>query len=578
MQGKLSSFIHPTPTKHHQSSHTAMIHRQSATVSNATSGSAPSTSTKPEFQCVILPPFHQSSASSYFLSPILINHLSPGKQFPSFALPIDNTPFITYQLKFLERYGFDSVIIVVLTKEDADILSNIIATSASSAASHTNIKVDIQVVSSFQGHADILRQIKSKITSDFFVINGDLITDVSLHGIADIHRIHDSCCTVLLKQDGSSSSSSSSTGSSASASAVGSSANADIFKDLIYPSNVKVQQESNPQTFFGLSKSVSKLSLPYARIALIDRSDVQEPKKSSQKKSSKVKNENPKWKADQDKEPDSVVVNKRLLKSVPRIELCGNLQDVNLYLFRHWVLDLLDEKKELVSIHDDLVPFLIYHQFQDVKKYFPESLLSSGVLTSKQALSQSMSSTRNANQTESIDLIRVYAVVLSNASAYCAKAKDLSSYHRINMDMINLGSQVWEKPQILTPYEGKTALVIGRDCRLGDQISIKNCVIGNKCTIGTRAKLNNCIIMDNVTIGNEVVLQNSIICSDVGIADKCNINDCIITNGTVLRSQGARKKGECIIGQQKGDDSDEDNENSNDSDTGFDTTAFEFPA
>jgi NDP-sugar pyrophosphorylase family protein len=59
--------------------------------------------------------------------------------------------------------------------------------------------VDLQIVDSEIETAEVLRAIKSRITKDFVVISGDLITDVKMYHLADVHRINDATCTILLR-------------------------------------------------------------------------------------------------------------------------------------------------------------------------------------------------------------------------------------------------------------------------------------------------------------------------------------------------------------------------------------------
>lgn len=41
-----------------------------------------------------------------------------------------------------------------------------------------------------------------------------------------------------------------------------------------------------------------------------------------------------------------------------------NLQDAHLYIFKHWVLDVIKEKEKISSIRQDLVPLIIKCQYQ----------------------------------------------------------------------------------------------------------------------------------------------------------------------------------------------------------------------
>ena len=62
-----------------------------------------------------------------------------------------------------------------------------------------SVQVEVCVVDEDLDTADVLRALREKITRDFVVVSGDLITDVFLHHLADVHRINDATCTVLLR-------------------------------------------------------------------------------------------------------------------------------------------------------------------------------------------------------------------------------------------------------------------------------------------------------------------------------------------------------------------------------------------
>ncbi|KAJ1473527.1 nucleotide-diphospho-sugar transferase [Baffinella frigidus] len=108
-------------------------------------------------------------------------------------LPVANRPLVSYQLALLERSGFKEALVATTpaAKEAMDFfLSN---------DYKGDVQVEVCVVDEDMETADVLRCLKDKITRDFVVVSGDLITDVFLHHLADVHRIHDATCTVLLR-------------------------------------------------------------------------------------------------------------------------------------------------------------------------------------------------------------------------------------------------------------------------------------------------------------------------------------------------------------------------------------------
>mmetsp|Transcript_10983 Transcript_10983/g.13293 ORF Transcript_10983/g.13293 Transcript_10983/m.13293 type:complete len:132 (+) Transcript_10983:1282-1677(+) len=81
--------------------------------------------------------------------------------------------------------------------------------------------------------------------------------------------------------------------------------------------------------------------------------------------------------------------------------------------------------------------------------------------------------------------------------------------------------------------------VIGRDCKFGENVNLKDCVIGNHCQILDGAKLNRCVLMDSVTVGSNCTIQNSILCHNSMIQDNCNLNNCQVSYGAKV-SKGSR--------------------------------------
>jgi molybdopterin-guanine dinucleotide biosynthesis protein A len=123
---------------------------------------------------------------------------------PKPLLPMVNRPLLSYQLQLLETAGF-SECIVVTTKGDGD--SNVDGeTPADLVAKYIgesyrgNLHVRLEAVDGYCGTADALRQIADALHTDFFVISGDVVTDESLHYLADAHRSRGGAFTALLQQ------------------------------------------------------------------------------------------------------------------------------------------------------------------------------------------------------------------------------------------------------------------------------------------------------------------------------------------------------------------------------------------
>jgi translation initiation factor eIF-2B subunit gamma len=218
---------------------------------------------------------------------------------PKSLLPVANRPLIAYQLLLLEKAGFQEVL--VATSKTAKIeIENYVA-----QVHKGSIQVDIHVVDEELETGDVLRALKDKIKRDFLVISGDLITDVNIHHLADVHRINDATCTVLLRAP------------KAESKAPGAA------------SAKPGKTEGAIVDFVALDEKRTRL------LCLESAADLEE----------------------------QLVLPKALLTKHPNVHITNKMLDAHLYIFSRWVLDLLDERPKITSIKTELLPFLLRYQF-----------------------------------------------------------------------------------------------------------------------------------------------------------------------------------------------------------------------
>ncbi|QGU00853.1 Mannose-1-phosphate guanylyltransferase / Phosphomannomutase [Candidatus Syntrophocurvum alkaliphilum] len=84
-------------------------------------------------------------------------------------------------------------------------------------------------------------------------------------------------------------------------------------------------------------------------------------------------------------------------------------------------------------------------------------------------------------------------------------------------------------------------VVIGENCKIGDNSSINNSVIWANTVVGEKSVLNNCVIGDNCNIGKQVIINQGAV-----VASGCFLNDKItIAEGMkVFNSSGDKLKAE----------------------------------
>eukprot|EP00742_Colponemidia_sp_Colp-10_P004043 GILJ01004313.1.p1 GENE.GILJ01004313.1~~GILJ01004313.1.p1 ORF type:complete len:431 (-),score=66.67 GILJ01004313.1:51-1343(-) len=380
---------------------------------------------------------------------------------PKSLLPIANRPLLSFQLELLERSGFQEVIVVTV-KTIQEKIENYIAETYKG-----KINIELVALDDYCGTADALRHIKDKIKTDFIVISGDLVTDVFIHHIADLHRISDSSMTVLLKKQA-----------------------------PLPPGTPKKKGEAHIFDYIGLDETRTRLLLMGAS------SDV---------------------------EADGLSISKALLQKFPNLCISSHLLDAHFYIFKPWVLELLEEKQKISSIKDELVPYLISKQFSASLK----ELAARSSLNSQQSAHEMSSAAFDET-----DTVKCSACVMD--SGYCNRANTLASYAEMNREIATGGVSVYTPWEPVPPHLLKEVVdanpksSIGTDCvvaeglQMGDRCSLKKSVFGAHCKFGNRVKINNSIIMDHVKIGDDCLIQNSIICNNVDIQRGCNIKDCQI--------------------------------------------------
>ena len=218
---------------------------------------------------------------------------------PKSLLTVANRPLIAYQLLLLEKAGFKEVL-VATSKNAKTELENYLA-----QVHKGSIMVDIHVVDEESETGDVLRALKDKIKRDFLVISGDLITDVNLHHLADVHRINDATCTVLLRAPK-------------------------------VESKAPGAAPAKPGKAEGAIVDFVALDEKRTRLLCLESAaDVEE----------------------------KLVLPKSLLIKHPNVFITNKMLDAHLYIFSRWVLDLLDERPKITSIKTELLPFLLRYQF-----------------------------------------------------------------------------------------------------------------------------------------------------------------------------------------------------------------------
>lgn len=287
---------------------------------------------------------------------------------PKALLLADEKPLLWYQLRLLESAGFSDAL-VATTGEMLPKIRDFV-----SRAYDGKLHVEVCEVEAGSETADALRSLADKIKKDFIVLAGDLVTDVVVHNVADFHRLNDASVTMLLKPEPT-------------------------------PAALKARGEK-PRRDKDMTDCIalveSSTSGEEGRVVLVSQGVHMS---------------------------EDLYVSKALLKRRTNFVLHSDLYDPHLYVFSHWVLDLLQEKKYIASIKADLIPHLVRRQFRGAAA-LPEAVRAKAV--HHQGLANSLSLSKSTYDPE--DLVRCFGYVLP-PNAYCERADTIAAYQAMDKEV-----------------------------------------------------------------------------------------------------------------------------------------------
>ncbi|KZS11757.1 translation initiation factor eIF-2B subunit gamma [Daphnia magna] len=409
---------------------------------------------------------------------------------PKCLLPICNRPMIWFSLKMLENAGFEDVLVIIheqFKAEIADIPNKY----------GLKIKLDITCLQKNEdyGTADSLRLIKDKIKTDILVISCDLVCDIPLHKVFDLHRTHQSSVTALFSQTS---------------------------------PEVMLAPAPGPKTKIKQERDLVGLDLQTPRLVfLVSEAD--------------LTSEN----------EEELSIRKSVMKHFPQISVQGNLLDAHLYVIKKWVCDYISENRSFTMLKGEVLPHIVRKQFtkspkRNIDKDLPNADVSVISLnTAKRDIFSFLVGDEEEERIRSYsawndhrgDLrgpyqdhaIRCFAYVAKEG--FCLRANTLNNYCELNRQVIKRWSTMFPDEEITPPVSKAQVGVdclIGENTQLSDKCSIKHSIIGQNCNIGDKVRITNCIIMDNVTVMKETTLQGSILMKNSVVENSCDIKDCIV--------------------------------------------------
>jgi len=238
-------------------------------------------------------------------------------------IPVCNRPIVYYQLDLVVKSSFESVVLVVKDKQEKEVKDKVDKYIRDNTLEKFEVHYIVVEETRDGGDVEILRELgrRQLIEKDFFFIGCDVIVGNILFDLADAHRKYDA--SVALAYSGPC------TSSEASTKKIGSR---------------KANSNSAP-------KKKSKKSMEYVGLIKKTISGAKDNVSCARVVYSKSKSNF--------KESEKLVLPKALLAQCPHLSMRSDLHNLNVYLFKRWILDLARKKEELRSIKDDLIPFIV---------------------------------------------------------------------------------------------------------------------------------------------------------------------------------------------------------------------------
>jgi len=407
---------------------------------------------------------------------------------PKCLLPIANKPMIWYPLKMLENAGFEEAIVIIQEEYESLI-------SAALSRLKLNIKLDFFRIKEDLGTADSLRLIHDKIKTDVLVASCDLVTDIPLHNLFELHRMHQSCITAMFSQ--------------------------------ISPQEVSASRAPGPKSktsqtkdFVGLDRLTPRL------IFLVSEADLVS-----------------------DTDDDELKIKKSVMRLFPQTLVRSDLLDAHLYVIHKRVCDYIAGYKSLSMLKSEVMPHIVRKQFSKPLNATVEDMPHESVSSPKnhRDIYSFMDKSEEITNIQKASVwndhygdlrgpyqdqaIRCFAYV--DKEGFCLRANTLLSYWEVNRQLMTkpltiLSSVDEEVPSSSSKAQIGDNCLIGKSTNLSDKCSIQQSFIGRNCTIENRVRISNCIVGDGVTIKEGTTLQGCIVLNNITIETQCDIKDCVV--------------------------------------------------
>ncbi|XP_075970662.1 eukaryotic translation initiation factor 2B subunit gamma [Anticarsia gemmatalis] len=400
-------------------------------------------------------------------------------------LPVGPYPVLWYSLNLLERIGFQEVLVVVLDEDKSNILNAL-------EKCPLKIKYELIVIPSDEdwGTANSLKHISSRVTTDLLVISGDLITDINLNEVLNLHRKYDAALTSLFFNNGP--------------------------EEWIELPGPKTKAKPD-RDLVCIDKETQRL------VFLASASDFEE----------------------------TVTIPRVLIKKYDSISMYSRLLDAHVYVMKHWVLNYLVESDKFTSVKGELIPHIVKKQLskpknanekkgtseknvelnKDIFDYAEENGYESKI-RDMTAYNDHRLGSKGIYYN---DTLRCYAHI-PHKNTFGIRVNTLSALYLSNSKILSKWEDLTGSPlseRFHPNSEVKTKQIdesstVGEKSVVSEKTSIKSSFIGANCTIENKVRLTNCILMNNVTIKEGCVLQDCVVYTGATVDTGCNLQHCLV--------------------------------------------------
>ncbi|KAG2186470.1 hypothetical protein INT44_002692 [Umbelopsis vinacea] len=247
-----------------------------------------------------------------------------------------------------------------------------------------------------------------------------------------------------------------------------------------------------------------------------------------------------------------------LLWRFPRVKFHVNLLDAHVYIFKHWVLDLIKAKEKISSIRQDLVPLIVKCQYQrklveneDMGKYAAlEDPLDTALSLSTvyDEFDEKLLNEHDPYRSNFKSNIKVNTVIYRDG--YCGRANTIAKYSEMNRLASKQGLSIRRVPEtaeVTAKSQIGNDSLVGEYTKIAEKSSVKRSIIGAHCVIGKNVKIANSIIMDHVVLEDFVKLDGCIVCNNAKVLEGSSLTKCEVAGGYIVE-QKTEENGQKLVG------------------------------